>query len=962
MGNFDDITKTQESIINNSYFQQIKKDNAKKIKCKEKNFITFINSFNDNKVPLYSNYHYSKTVKHKNNISFQNTPIPPEKITYRNVYNNRDLINEINIKKDLYINTEHSTEERIKNKEKKFLNVKDKSKTNYQSFNNLKNFLRNDEFNNNNFHLIKSEKKIINLKQIYNINKTDLKTTKIPEKSKKMFNVLNTDENNENLSKEKIENKLNTESFLSKTENNFFNSNNNAKNVKYQGRNIKSLINNRIKNSKMNIDFSNKSTKIKNIFVKHKTQNKFGIINLKFENINKKKEDYLYIKSNNKIIKNNNKITNKEDTENNNIINYINYSSNTDKSNKNYKISSQNKKQNLIINKIPQKKVYNLSPSGSLLYNTDSNQDKKIMSKNNNIKMCNNQIIYNDNKNIFIQNNYINGKLHNSKEITQTNNQKQIYIKNKSFDNTKQIKQNNYITNLKNWIPISEHFNNAINNIKNIFLGNNEEKKEEENKIDTKDNNIKINNNIDNSNNNEDKSSIIDDSVILNSSDVYGTLNFSKSFNNNNNSEKKTNEEKENQGPKDNNKNKNNSKKENDKNKNDDLIINSYSNYRETITMNININQKANNNNNNTSKKEKEHKKIMLSEIIASNNNNNKDKTPKKEKVNINIISNKNPKNNNKNNIIPINNNTNNNICNFKTFSVLSLAGKNFGVRKTNQDTPVASININDVKGFNLFGVLDGHGSNGHFVSQYLRNYLVEKISKNKEISESKDLNKIYEIIKKSNYALLINIFLKADEALYKQNFDVTFSGTTCVLVIQIGKKIICANVGDSRAILVYKNNTNNNPKTSIFKLSHDFKPDLPEEKKRIYKMGGVVEQMIDINGMKAGPPRVWGVGKNYPGLAMSRSLGDFKGKKYGIISLPEIIEVNLDQNVNYIVICSDGVWEFLSNENVMDIGNEFYEKNDVHGFTKKLGETSEKMWEQKDVIVDDITAVAVFY
>ena len=580
------------------------------------------------------------------------------------------------------------------------------------------------------------------------------------------------------------------------------------------------------------------------------------------------------------------------------------------------------------------------------------------MNKNNNIKICNNQIIYNDNKNIFIQNNYINGKLHNSKEITHSNNQKQIYIKNKSFDNTKPNKQNNYITNLKNWIPIGQHFNNAINNIKNIFLVNNEEKKEEEkNKNNMKENSININisNNIDNSNNNEDKSSIIDESVIMNSSDVYGTLNFSKSFNNMNNSEKKTDEE--NQGPKDNIKNK--SKKEN---KNEEAFINSYSNYRETITLNLNLNQKINNNNNSNSnsisKKEKEHKKIMLSEIITSNNNNNKDKTPKKEKVNINLTNNKYPKNNNKNNTIPIkplNNNISNNIYNFKAFSVLSLAGKNFGVRKTNQDTPVASVNINDITGFNIFGVLDGHGSNGHYVSQFLRNYLIEKISKNKEISETKDLHKIYETIKKSNYALLINIFLKADEALYKQPFDVTFSGTTCVLVIQIGKKIICANVGDSRAILVYKNNS----KTSIFKLSHDFKPDLPEEKKRIYKMGGIVEQMLDMNGMKAGPPRVW---KNYPGLAMSRSLGDFKGKKYGIISLPEIIEVNLDENVNYIVICSDGVWEFLSNENVMDIGNEFYEKNDVNGFTKKLAEASEKIWEQKDVIVDDITAVAVFY
>ena len=73
--------------------------------------------------------------------------------------------------------------------------------------------------------------------------------------------------------------------------------------------------------------------------------------------------------------------------------------------------------------------------------------------------------------------------------------------------------------------------------------------------------------------------------------------------------------------------------------------------------------------------------------------------------------------------------------------------------------------------------------------------------------------------------------------------------------------------------------------------------------------MGGVVDQMVDMNGMKVGPPRVWGRGKTFPGLAMSRSLGDFKGKEYGIISLPEIIEYTLDENSKYMVISSDGVW-----------------------------------------------------
>ena len=61
-------------------------------------------------------------------------------------------------------------------------------------------------------------------------------------------------------------------------------------------------------------------------------------------------------------------------------------------------------------------------------------------------------------------------------------------------------------------------------------------------------------------------------------------------------------------------------------------------------------------------------------------------------------------------------------------------------------------------------------------------------------------------------------------------------------------------------------------------------------------------------------------------------------------------------------VICSDGVWEFLSNQKVMEIGNEYYVKNDIIGFTNKLIDVAEDWWERKDVVVDDITAVIVFF
>ena len=309
--------------------------------------------------------------------------------------------------------------------------------------------------------------------------------------------------------------------------------------------------------------------------------------------------------------------------------------------------------------------------------------------------------------------------------------------------------------------------------------------------------------------------------------------------------------------------------------------------------------------------------------------------------------------------------NINNNFSNsknmnryFKKYNSLSQAGKeiNSTSPKINQDLPIIYISINGIVGFNLFGVLDGHGINGHHVSKFLGEFITNELSNTKEIAKIKDLDLLYEKFKEKNYEIIKNIFLNADKCLFeKKDIDSELSGTTCVIIIQIGQHLISANVGDSRAILIYDEN-------KIFELSHDFKPDLPQEKERIYKMGGIVDRMVDFNGIKRGPLRVWSKNQNYPGLAMSRSIGDFIGKECGIICVPEIIEYNLNENSKYMVICSDGVWEFLSNENVMNIGNKYYIQNDIIGFTNKLIETATLWWEKEDIIIDDITAVIIFF
>ena len=178
--------------------------------------------------------------------------------------------------------------------------------------------------------------------------------------------------------------------------------------------------------------------------------------------------------------------------------------------------------------------------------------------------------------------------------------------------------------------------------------------------------------------------------------------------------------------------------------------------------------------------------------------------------------------------------------------------------------------------------------------------------------------------------------------------------------MFQFDKHLVCANTGDSRSILVYDNGDLKNQ--GIFPLSVDHKPNLPNEFQRIQESGGMVDQIIDMFGNKIGPPRVFKVGTRFPGLAMSRSLGDLFSKECGVIPTPQIIEYEINANSKYMVICSDGVWEFIQNEQVRDLGNVFYAQNNVKGFCLELVNYAFNMWEQLEDIRDDITVVSVFF
>ena len=69
------------------------------------------------------------------------------------------------------------------------------------------------------------------------------------------------------------------------------------------------------------------------------------------------------------------------------------------------------------------------------------------------------------------------------------------------------------------------------------------------------------------------------------------------------------------------------------------------------------------------------------------------------------------------------------------------------------------------------------------------------------------------------------------------------------------------------------------------------------------------------MNGNPLGPARVWHLNEDIPGLAMSRSFGDLAAAEVGVTAIPEITEMNLLEADKFMILASDGVWEFISND-----------------------------------------------
>jgi protein phosphatase 2C family protein 2/3 len=220
----------------------------------------------------------------------------------------------------------------------------------------------------------------------------------------------------------------------------------------------------------------------------------------------------------------------------------------------------------------------------------------------------------------------------------------------------------------------------------------------------------------------------------------------------------------------------------------------------------------------------------------------------------------------------------------FTSFGHCSMRGMRYTMEDRHNSIP--DITFSESQGA-FFGVYDGHG--GESVAEFISKALPTHVNG----LELTDKN-------------IVDVFCKVDGSINSESEQ--DCGSTCVTTFLTKSKdtidVVCANTGDSRAVLYHHG--------TIVELSHDQKPSLDGEKKRILESGNIV-LLGRVNGS----------------LAVSRAFGDFRYKKskdkvltpdkFAVTVVPEIKRftvTDLDK-LNFVVLACDGVWDVMKNEDV---------------------------------------------
>jgi len=309
-----------------------------------------------------------------------------------------------------------------------------------------------------------------------------------------------------------------------------------------------------------------------------------------------------------------------------------------------------------------------------------------------------------------------------------------------------------------------------------------------------------------------------------------------------------------------------------------------------------------------------------------------------------------------------------------------------------------------------FFAVYDGHGRDGDRCSQFARDKMPEYLAKNINKMKAKEAKEIkskldtmasrnpgqptnplshVELSKDQMQKACLKAHVECNIAMHQDpHVDDSLSGTTAISAYIHGRRnrVTICNVGDSRAVLgkaIQPNGYGQRQALKAFPLSRDQTPYRKDERIRIRKTGARILSLDQLEGLEpindkddgsdddegdielgeeldegGDPPRVWSPDGDYPGTAFTRSLGDALAEELGVYAEPEMLTREIKPDDRVIIIASDGIFEFLTNQSVIDICAKF--TNPLEACRAVVAESYE-LWLQYELRTDDITIICMF-
>jgi serine/threonine protein phosphatase PrpC/CRP-like cAMP-binding protein len=315
---------------------------------------------------------------------------------------------------------------------------------------------------------------------------------------------------------------------------------------------------------------------------------------------------------------------------------------------------------------------------------------------------------------------------------------------------------------------------------------------------------------------------------------------------------------------------------------------------------------------------------------------------------------------------------------------------------KANQDAYCVHTNLVPGKDDALFAVFDGHGKDGDGCAIFAKNHLpksiVQRITSVAQLNQQNGMNggdlsrdQVQQCLKMAHVDT--NLKLRQDPQV-----DDSLSGTTAISIYFHGRRnrITVSNVGDSRAVLgqVEAHDVQvRHPTLKALPLSRDQTPYRKDERQRIRATGARVLSLDQLEGLEpivasehdatehsgfadaefvlgdqidegGDPPRVWHPTEDYPGTAFTRSIGDALAEDLGVYAEPEMLTREIQPQDRILVIASDGIYEFLTNQSVIDICAKF---SDPLEACRAVVAESYELWLQYELRTDDITIICIF-